>query len=274
MPWSDPEAGTRTAAGMPAELGRFVELADWVSATQGSSPPAQLSRVRLLRLGAGGSPTVDHLAADLDVGVHTVGASPAAIADAIATGIELADHEADAGTQLLLLACPAATVAAAVAVAVLTGSEPVRVLARGAAATDPQAWMRRAEQVRDRRRGAAALRERPGELLAELGDPVLAVGAGLVLQAARRRTPVVLDGTASAAAALVAYAAGPRVVRWLAAASTTPDPAQTLVLTTMGLRCTLEFGVATGDGAAALAALGVLRAAVRLATGDGGGDAG
>ena len=38
------------------------------------------------------------------------------------------------------------------------------------------------------------MRDRLGELLAELGDARIAAGVGLLLQAAVRRTPVLLDG--------------------------------------------------------------------------------
>jgi nicotinate-nucleotide--dimethylbenzimidazole phosphoribosyltransferase len=125
--------------------------------------------------------------------------------------------------------------------------------------------MRRAEQVRDGRRRAIGLREQPAELLAELGEPALAAAAGFVLQAAVRRTPVLVDGTGAAAAALVAYQAQPRVVRWLVSAGTTPDPAHALAVTTMGLRCLLDLDVDTGDGTAGLAAIPLLRTAARLA---------
>jgi nicotinate-nucleotide--dimethylbenzimidazole phosphoribosyltransferase len=264
--WTDRAAGTRTAEAMPAALGRLVDLADWLASVQAVSPPREPQRVRLVQFGRPGSSVVAGLAADLDVGMRLVDELPDAPPEALAAGLALADREVDAGADLLVVACPAPVgVAAAVAVSVLAAAEPVRVLERGAAATDPQAWMARATAVRDLRRSAIRCKDEPEQLLAELGDATLAAAAGFVLQAAVRRTPVLLDGVGATAAALVAYQAQPRAVRWLAAAGTTPDPAQLLAMTTMGLRGVLDSAVATGDGIAALIALPALRAAARAA---------
>jgi nicotinate-nucleotide--dimethylbenzimidazole phosphoribosyltransferase len=264
--WTDRAAGTRTAEAMPAALGRLVDLADWLGSVQAASPPREPQRVRLVQFGRPGSSVVAGLAADLDVGVRTVDELPDAPLDALAAGLALADREVDGGADLVAVACPAPVgVAPAVAVSVLAAAEPVRVLERGAAATDPQAWMQRATAVRDLRRRVIRRKDEPEQLLAELGDATLAAAAGFVLQAAVRRTPVLLDGVGASAAALVAYQVQPRTVRWLTAAGTTSDPAQVLAMTTMGLRGILDAAVATGDGIAALIALPALRAAARAA---------
>ncbi len=60
------------------------------------------------------------------------------------------------------MAAGAGGVDAAVTVSVLTNTEPVKVLARGAAAADPDAWMDRAAAVRDARRACMKVRDRPG----------------------------------------------------------------------------------------------------------------
>jgi nicotinate-nucleotide--dimethylbenzimidazole phosphoribosyltransferase len=264
--WTDRAAGTRTAEAMPAALGRLVDLADWLASVQATTPPREPRRVRLVQFGGPGLSVVAGLAADLGVGVRVVDELPDGPADALAAGLALADREVDGGADLVVVACPRpAGVAAAVAVSVLAAAEPVRVLERGAAATDPQAWMARATAVRDLRRRAIRSKDQPEQLLADLGDATLAAAAGFVLQAAVRRTAVLLDGAGATAAALLAYQVQPRTVRWLAAAGTTSDPGQVLAMTTMGLRGILDSAVATGDGIAALIALPALRAAARAA---------
>jgi nicotinate-nucleotide--dimethylbenzimidazole phosphoribosyltransferase len=264
--WTDRAAGTRTAEAMPTALGRLVDLADWLASVQGTSPPHEPKRVRLVQFGRTGSAAVAGLADDLDVGVRLVDELPSTPLDALAAGLALADREVDAGADLLAVACPAPVgVAAAAAVSVLAAAEPARVLERGAAATDPQAWMRRASEVRDLRRRVIRYKDEPEQLLAELGDGTLAAAAGFVLQAVVRRTPVLLDGLGAHAAALIAYQAQPRAVRWMTAAGSATDPAQVLAMTTMGLRGVLDSAVATGDGIAALIALPALRAAARIA---------
>jgi nicotinate-nucleotide--dimethylbenzimidazole phosphoribosyltransferase len=265
LQWTDREAGRSTVERMPAGAGRLTALADWLGSVQGACPPRAPERVRLVQFGRSGAAAAAELAAEAGVGVRVLDELPQDPAAALGAGISVADREIDGGADLVIAACPGTGLAATVAISVLTDTEPVRALTRGAAATDPDAWMRRTAQVRDRRRAVAPLRERPGRLVAELGDPALAAATGYVLQAAVRRTPVLLDGTAAAAAALLAYQAQTRIVRWLAAAATSPDPAYGLAITTLGLRCLLELEWGGGDGTAALLALPLLRTAARLA---------
>jgi nicotinate-nucleotide--dimethylbenzimidazole phosphoribosyltransferase len=93
----------------------------------------------------------------------------------------------------------------------------------------------------------------------------LAAAAGVAMRAAVRRTPLVLDGPAASVAALVAYEAAPRAVRWWCAADLGDDPVHELALTRLGQKPVLGLGTSLGDGLGALLAVPVLQAAVRLA---------
>ena len=73
-----------------------------------------------------------------------------------------------------------------------------------------------------------------------------------------------LDGLPAATAALVAYEAQPRAVRWWQSADLSPEPAHELALTKLGKRSVLDLGIGLGDGTAGLLAVPVLRAAVRI----------
>jgi nicotinate-nucleotide--dimethylbenzimidazole phosphoribosyltransferase len=262
--WPDHEAAASARESAGPSLGRVGEIAEWLSGVQGTFPPRAAARVRVVVFGDRPTAGVDELAAELDAGVRRLGSVPTDVGQALAAGAALADEEIDGGADLFLAAYPDGGAAAAVAVSVLTNTEPVKVLARGAAATDPEAWMDLAVSVRDARRQVIGFRRQPGELLAALNRPMLAAATGFVLRAASRRSPVLLDGTAITAAALVAYEAQPRAVRWWWAADTTPDPAHALARTTMGLHTVLDLGLGLDDGTAALLALPVLRAAGRL----------
>jgi nicotinate-nucleotide--dimethylbenzimidazole phosphoribosyltransferase len=140
----------------------------------------------------------------------------------------------------------------------------VKVLARGAAATDPEAWMDRAVAVRDARRNCMPVRTDPDALLDRLGSARLAVTAGLILRAAVRRTPVLIDGPTAAAAALIAYETQPRAVRWWAAVDLGADPMHALALDRMGQQAVLGLGTGLGDGLAAVLTVPVIRAAEAL----------
>ncbi len=180
---------------------------------------------------------------------------------ALLAGAARADEEADAGTDLLLLALPAADLAvpAATLVGLLTRSDASAVTATG---LDDAAWMLRCAATRDAmRRGRPHVPRQVG-LLAAVAGADLASATGLLLEAAARRTPVVLDGPATAAAALVAARLSFRAPDWWLAGGLSPDPAHRLALARLDLEPVLDLGLRGDDGTGALLAVPVLRAAV------------
>jgi nicotinate-nucleotide--dimethylbenzimidazole phosphoribosyltransferase len=187
---------------------------------------------------------------------------------ALAEGVAAADQQIDEGADLLVVASPPEPVAATAAVALLTDTEPVKLLPRGAAATDPEAWMARAVAVRDLRRRCAPMRDAPVDLMTTLGSAPLAATAALLLRAAARRTPVVLDGSATAAAALLAYELQPRAVRWWTAADLGTEPGHEIALTRLGQRAILALGTDLSDGTAGMLAVLTLQTALQLARTD------
>ena len=262
--WPDSEAGSAVRERLAAspDYGHLAPLAEWWRAVR---PHESLDRPRGVFLGPPVSGAVASTADDVRASWrHVEHDAVDADADSVAFGVSIADDEIDAGADLLLVAAAGVDADAAVAVSVLTNTEPVKVLARGAAATDPDAWMERAIAVRDGRRACMPARSDPDRLLTQLGSRRLAVIAGIVLRAAARRTPVVLDGPVAAAGALFAYEAAPRAVRWWTAADLGDDPVQQLALTRMGQQAVLGLGTGLGDGLAALLTVPVIRAASAL----------
>ena len=269
----EPDAGAaaRTRAQCPATLGRVGSLAEWLSGVQAASPPKPLGPVHLVVFGAPLAPAPETLAAELDVHTHSVdGMDGTDVDKALATGVALADELSDSGAALLLAASPAGAVAAGVLVSVLTNTEPVKVVARGAFAADAPAWMERVAAIRDARRNAYVLREDPATLLAAIGHPVVAAATGFVLRSASRRTPSVLDGRAMLASALLGHSVRSPAARWWLAADAGNDPGARLAQATLGLRSVFDLGLDTGDGTAALLALPALRALARLVPGSSG----
>jgi nicotinate-nucleotide--dimethylbenzimidazole phosphoribosyltransferase len=261
--WPDSEASTRVreaAYGRP-ELGRFASLAEWVAGVAPGN--ARFEKVTVLIVDAEPSEAVAELADGSGAGLRPM----TELAGGLAAGVAVADDEIERGTELLVLAAPTMAADAAVTVSILTDTEPVKVLARGEAATDPEAWMALAAEVRDRRRVSMAYRDDPDGLLAELNSDRLAAAAGVALRAAARRTPVLLDGPVATAAALIGYEAQPRAVRWWCAADVSSEPAHEVAHSRMGLRAVLELGTGLGDGLAGLLAVPVIRTAVRLVGG-------
>jgi nicotinate-nucleotide--dimethylbenzimidazole phosphoribosyltransferase len=84
---------------------------------------------------------------------------------------------------------------------------------------------------------------------------------GLLVQAAVRRTPVLLDGLAPCSCALLAAQLAPDAVRWWLAATRSPEPAQRLALQGLQLTPLLDLQLRLGEGSGALLALPLLGAA-------------
>ena len=184
---------------------------------------------------------------------------------AISVGRALADEEVDSGADLLVPATlgVGATTPASVLVAAITGAEPVAVVGRGSG-IDDETWMRKAAAVRDARRRARPHARDPLDLLRVAGGADLAVVAGFLVQAALRRTPVLLDGLVVGAAALVADELAHGAREWWLLAQRSPEPAMTLAAEHLGLPPLLDLHVRLEDGSGALAAVPLLPMAARL----------
>lgn len=102
------------------------------------------------------------------------------------------------------------------------------------------------------------------ELLAAFGGPDTAVLAGLILTAASMNVPVVLDGYATGAAALIAAALAPNVRGYMIAAhaGTFTMPR---ILAHLGLSPVFEVGLGHGEGTGAAMVLPLLDQVAALA---------
>jgi nicotinate-nucleotide--dimethylbenzimidazole phosphoribosyltransferase len=92
--------------------------------------------------------------------------------------------------------------------------------------------------------------------------------SGLLLGAAVRRTPVLLDGVSAVAAAVVARDAAARITRWFRLADAGTDLAGRHAVTRLGLVPLLDLelsGVGVTAGVGGVLGVGHVRAAARLA---------
>ncbi|OBG29302.1 nicotinate-nucleotide--dimethylbenzimidazole phosphoribosyltransferase [Mycobacterium sp. 852002-51057_SCH5723018] len=228
---------------------------------------------------AGATVRVADLAVDADAasestGAHKVrrGSGDIAVQDAltdgetvaaIAAGRAIADEEVDAGADLLIAGDMGIgnTTPAAVLVAALTNAEPVTVVGSGTG-IDDAGWARKTAAVRDALFRARPVLPDPVALLRCCGGADLAALAGFCAQAAVRRTPLLLDGLAVTAAALVADRLAPGARQWWQAGHRSTEPAHELALAALELDPILDLRMRLGEGTGAAVALPVLRAAV------------
>ncbi|MEU8999414.1 nicotinate-nucleotide--dimethylbenzimidazole phosphoribosyltransferase [Streptomyces caniferus] len=186
---------------------------------------------------------------------------------AFRAGAAVADEEADAGTDLVVLGdlSVGGTTAASTLIAALCGTDASVVTGRGGAPIDDLAWMRKCAAIRDALRRARPVLGDQLELLATVGGADLTAMTGFLLQSAVRRTPVILDGVVSAACALVAQRVAFRAPDWWVAGQASGEPGQAKALDRIALNPLLDHGVTAGEGTGALLALPLVQAAAALA---------
>jgi nicotinate-nucleotide--dimethylbenzimidazole phosphoribosyltransferase len=186
---------------------------------------------------------------------------------ALAAGRAIADEEVDAGADLLVAGDMGIgnTTPAAVLVAALTGTEPVAVVGRGTG-IDDNTWMRKTAAIRDALRRAKPVTADPVALLRTVAGADITAMAAFLAQAAIRRTPVVLDGLVSGAAALLAEELAPGARAWWVAGHRSTEPAHTIVLEQLDMAPLLELNMRLGEGTGATAAIPLLTMSVQVLT--------
>lgn len=189
--------------------------------------------------------------------------------EAIGVGIEAANAAIDAGADVLVPGEVglANTTPAAALTAAFTGRSVAEVTGRGAGADDEMLAHKVAVIEKGLEVGGVAGLVTEGDAvgaLAAVGGFEHAAMTGLMLAAAVRRVPVVLDGVVSCSAALVARAICPDVVGYLIAGHTGVEPAITAAHEALGLRGLVDLGLRLGEGSGGALALPLVRAAALI----------
>ncbi len=180
-------------------------------------------------------------------------------------GIQLVEREIDRGADLIALGdlgAANATSAAAIGCALLE-----RAPADFCAARDPEDAPRAALRARVIEAGLG--RHRPDatdafDVLAKVGGFEIGGLIGVILGAAMRRVPVLLDGLVSTAAALLACRLAPAVRERLIPAHLSAEPGHALLLQSLGVEPLLSLGLTLGEGGGAALAIPLCRAALRM----------
>lgn len=183
---------------------------------------------------------------------------------AIEAGRQLVREEVDAGLDVVLTGDMgiANTTPSACLVCYFTGLDPAHVVGRGTG-VDDAGLARKIDVVRRSLEVNRAAATDPLGALAALGGFEIAGLVGVILEAASRRRPVVLDGFISTAAGLVAVDLQPRCRDYLIAGHRSQELGHAAALAGMGLRPLLDLDLRLGEGTGALLALPILRSAVR-----------
>lgn len=181
---------------------------------------------------------------------------------AIAAGCDVVDRLHSDGVRLFATGEMGIgnTTPSAALLAALTGVPVADAVGRGTG-IDEQGLARKREVVQRAlalHRPAAA---DPLALLAAVGGLEIAGLVGVVLAAASRRCPVIIDGFISTVAALVAVRLCPEAAEYLIASHRSQEPGHTAALAALGLQPALELDMRLGEGTGAALAIHLIDAA-------------
>ncbi len=184
---------------------------------------------------------------------------------AVEAGIEIALREMDNGADLLATGDMGIgnTTPSSAIVAVFTGLPIAQVTGRGTGVDDAGLGRKIAAIER------ALLVNRPDasdglDVLSKVGGFEIGGLAGVILGAACRRVPVVIDGFISGAAALIAYHLEPRVQPYMIAAHRSVEIGHRALLDHMQLKPLLDLDLRLGEGTGAALGLSLCQAACKI----------
>ncbi|HEX6540309.1 MAG TPA: nicotinate-nucleotide--dimethylbenzimidazole phosphoribosyltransferase [Ktedonobacterales bacterium] len=183
--------------------------------------------------------------------------------DAIAVGIEAIASLARDGVRMVATGEMGIgnTTAASAITAVLAGASPAEVTGRGTGIDDAQL----AHKVAVIERALAVNAPHPDDgldVLVKVGGLEIAGLVGVILGAAARRMPIVLDGFIAGSAALVAEKLCPGVRDYLIAGHLSVERGHRVLLDVLGLSPLLSLDLRLGEGTGAALAMGILEAAL------------
>ena len=183
----------------------------------------------------------------------------------IDTGIELALEYAGKGYSMFgtgEMGIGNTTPSSAIA-AVITGATVRQVTGRGTGITD-ETLEHKIKVIED----AIVLNKPdpgdPVDVLAKVGGTEIGGIAGLILGAASRKVPVVIDGFISTAGALIAYATEPAVKDYMFAAHNSVEKGHAIILERMGLKPILDLDLRLGEGTGAAIGMFIIEAGLKI----------
>ena len=184
---------------------------------------------------------------------------------AIRVGMEVADLAIGAGANIIATGDMGIgnTTASSAVVSVLAARPVAEVLGRGTGIDD--AGLNRKLSVIEKsleinKPDPAS----PIDVLAKVGGLEIAGICGVILQAAKRRVPVIIDGFISGAGALAAARLAPGSVNYMIASHVSVEPGHRIVLQEIGLQPMLHMSMRLGEGSGAVLALSLIEAAAKV----------
>ncbi|MFH1478462.1 MAG: nicotinate-nucleotide--dimethylbenzimidazole phosphoribosyltransferase [Candidatus Omnitrophota bacterium] len=104
------------------------------------------------------------------------------------------------------------------------------------------------------------------DVLSKVGGFEIGGLSGVILGAASRRVPIVIDGFISGAAALIAYHLEPKIRDYMIAGHSSVEKGHVIILAHLGLNAVLDLDLRLGEGTGAALAIGIVDAGIKVMT--------
>ncbi len=184
---------------------------------------------------------------------------------ALEVGIEMVNREIDAGATLIATGEMGIgnTTASSAILAAFTGQNIELITGRGTGINDTSLLKKQAviKQALEVNRPDPS---QPLDVLRKVGGLEIAALTGVILGAAARKVPVVVDGFISTAAALVAFKLKEQSQLYMIASHLSQEPGHRIVLDEIGLKPMLHLDLRLGEGTGAVLAFPLIEAAVKI----------
>ena len=180
---------------------------------------------------------------------------------AIGIGLETVERFAEGAADIVVVGEMGIgnTTSVSAIIAAITGQPPLLVTGRGSG-VDNEAMQRKIMLIE---KALTIHRPVQEDTLAKLGGFEIGAMAGVMIGAAVRRIPVVIDGLISTAAAMIAAQIQPDVKQYLIAGHQSVEPGHQIALEWLGLEPLLDLNMRLGEGTGAVLALPIIEAAMR-----------
>jgi nicotinate-nucleotide--dimethylbenzimidazole phosphoribosyltransferase len=191
--------------------------------------------------------------------------SEAELESALIVGLDLATTAHEQGRTLIGTGEMGIgnTTAASAITAVLTGRSVATVTGRGTG-VDDSALKRKMQVIETALAVNHPQRSDPLDILRKVGGLEIVGMTGLIVGAAGRRIPVVVDGFISTAAAAVACAIEPKIRAFIFAGHRSSEPGHSVLLEFLGQKPLLDLEMRLGEGTGAALAMTIIDAAARV----------
>ncbi|MFA6217096.1 MAG: nicotinate-nucleotide--dimethylbenzimidazole phosphoribosyltransferase [Candidatus Omnitrophota bacterium] len=186
---------------------------------------------------------------------------------AIETGITIFENEFKNGIDIIGTGEMGIgnTTASSAITAVLTKNDVVDVTGRGTG-IDERGLKHKISVIKKSLKINQPDHSDPLDVLAKVGGFEIGGITGIILAAAARKIPVVIDGFNSGAAALIAYTLQPLSKEYMIASHESVEKGHAVILKKLGLKPILNLGLRLGEGTGAALAMPLIEASLKILT--------